>query len=75
MELTRSSLKPLRPKRRTSGGGVKKCMTCCIDKGQCVQSPYTCREDLHMRTLLLAHLDQVARAKIGGPADPRKDIV
>ena len=54
---------------------MKKCMTCCIDKGQCVQSPYTYREDLHMRTLLLAHLDQVVRAKIGGPADPRKDIV
>ena len=27
-------VKPLRPNGRTSGGGVKKCMTCCIDQGQ-----------------------------------------
>ena len=27
-------VKPLRPRGRTSGGGVKKCMTYCIDKGQ-----------------------------------------
>ena len=27
-------VKPLRPNGRTSGGGVKKCMTYCIDMGQ-----------------------------------------
>ena len=35
---------------------MKKYMTCCIDKGQGGQSLYTYREDLHMRTLLLALL-------------------
>ena len=54
---------------------MKKSMTYCIDKGQCVQSPYTDREYLHMRTLRLAHLVQVVKRKIGGPADPRKDLV
>ena len=52
---------------------MKKCMTCCIDKGQCVQSLYIDGEDLHMRTLLLALLATSCEWKIVGPAGPDFD--